>query len=122
MVKCSYSGKEIPKGQGKMYVRKDGRILYFFSNREFKFYKMNRKPVKMGWTAEARKAKQMRMAAHQHGAAEKKQAAAPKVKKDSKHDLKAAKKASKVSAKVKPAKVSKADAKGSAESAAPNAS
>jgi len=126
MVICSYSGKEIPTGQGKMYVRKDGRVLYFYSNKEFKFYQMKRKPVKMGWTAEARKAKQMRMAAEEH----EKKDAPKKVKtksadaKPSRHALKEQKKEQKAKtkqskeAKKKPAKAeTKAPAQKEASSA-----
>ena len=36
MVTCSFSGKEIPKGTGMMYVKKDGTIYYFYSSKEKK--------------------------------------------------------------------------------------
>lgn len=51
MVKCSFCSTEIPKGTGKMYVRKDGRVFYFCSNKCNKnMIKLGRKPVKFKWT------------------------------------------------------------------------
>ena len=29
MVKCSFTGEDIPPGTGHMYVKKDGTVLYF---------------------------------------------------------------------------------------------
>lgn len=53
MVKCSFSGKEIPKGKGKMYIKKDGTVLYFYSSKEEKnFLKLKRKPRTTRWTNE----------------------------------------------------------------------
>lgn len=52
MVKCTFSGKEIPKGQGIMYVKKDGKILYFLNSKAEKNYlKLGRKPVHTKWSA-----------------------------------------------------------------------
>lgn len=51
MVKCSFTGKEIPKGKGIMYVKKDGKILYFLNSKcEKNFLKLNRKPIKTKWS------------------------------------------------------------------------
>lgn len=50
MVKCSFSGKEIPKGRGIMYVRKDGQILWFFNNKCERNYLLHRKPIHYKWT------------------------------------------------------------------------
>lgn len=62
MVKCSFSGNEIPPGRGRMYVRKDGRVLYFDSSKSFKnFLKLGRKPRSISWTQDGRKAKEERM-------------------------------------------------------------
>ncbi|MBT7391204.1 50S ribosomal protein L24e, partial [archaeon] len=33
MVKCSFSGEDIPKGTGKMFIKKDGKVLYFKDNK-----------------------------------------------------------------------------------------
>jgi len=65
MVKCSFSGKEIAPGKGLMYVKSDGKILYFAGRKEEKNWKM-RKAQNVAWTAEYRKAKKERMAAAKH--------------------------------------------------------
>ncbi len=55
MVKCSFSGKELPKGQGIMYVKKDGTILYFYSSKERKnFLNLGREGRLQKWTPAAR--------------------------------------------------------------------
>lgn len=67
MVKCSFSGKEIPKGKGIMYVKADGKILYFADRKaEKNMLKLKRKPQNVTWTEEARKVKRERMAAMEH--------------------------------------------------------
>lgn len=67
MVKCSFSGKEIPIGKGIMYVKSDGKILYFIDRKaEKNMLKLGRKPQNIKWTAEASKVKQERMAALKH--------------------------------------------------------
>lgn len=50
MVKCSFSGKEIPKGQGIMYVHKDGQIRWFFNSKCERNYMLHRKPIHYKWT------------------------------------------------------------------------
>lgn len=51
MVSCSFCGKVIPKGTGKMFVKKDGKILYFGSSKcEKNLLKLNRKPRNFKWT------------------------------------------------------------------------
>lgn len=51
MVNCSFCTKDIPRGTGKVYVKKDGRVLQFCSNKcEKNMVKLNRKPVKFKWT------------------------------------------------------------------------
>lgn len=53
MVKCSFSGKEIPPGKGKTYVRKDGKILYFLNNKcEKNMLKLGKKARNVKWTEE----------------------------------------------------------------------
>ena len=55
MVKCSFSGKEIPKGKGTMYVKKDGTIYYFYSSKEKKnFLNLKREGRRQKWTPAAR--------------------------------------------------------------------
>ena len=67
MVKCSFSGKEIPAGKGIMYVRSDGKVLYFYDRKcEKAMLKLGRKPQNVGWTAEARKKKNELLAALKH--------------------------------------------------------
>lgn len=50
-MKCSFCGNEIPKGTGKIYVKKDGKILYFDKMKcEKNMLKLKRKPVNIKWT------------------------------------------------------------------------
>lgn len=113
MVKSSYSGKDIPPGKGIMYVRKDGRVLYFMNRKEEKnLFKLGRKPRTVAWTEEYRREKGQRIALAQHAAehaalaetpAAQAQTAKPKAKAATKkaspskvpHGQKAAKKATK---------------------------
>ncbi len=46
-MKCSYCYKEIPPGTGIMYVRKNGSISYYCSNRCFKFDVVYRKKARV---------------------------------------------------------------------------
>jgi len=49
-MKSTFSGKEIPRGTGKMYVKKDGKIIYFASKKEEKnMLKLGRNPRKVKW-------------------------------------------------------------------------
>ena len=67
--KCSFSGKPIPQGTGTMFVRKDGRILYFLGMKEQKnYFKLGRKPRETRWTEEFKVFRSSRMAASQHAA------------------------------------------------------
>ena len=51
MAKCSFCGKDIPKGTGKMFVRKDGSYENFCSNKcDKNMVKLNRNPQKTKWT------------------------------------------------------------------------
>ncbi|OYT33256.1 50S ribosomal protein L24e [Archaeoglobales archaeon ex4484_92] len=48
---CSFCGGEIEPGTGKMFVRKDGKILYFCSGKcEKSMLKLKRNPRKLKWT------------------------------------------------------------------------
>ncbi len=49
-MKSSYSGTELPKGTGFMYVKKDGTVLYFLDQKEYKNWGMGRVGKKMKWT------------------------------------------------------------------------
>ncbi|RLG21926.1 50S ribosomal protein L24e [Candidatus Micrarchaeota archaeon] len=56
MVKCSFCGKEIPKGTGKIYVLKDGTAYYYCSSKcERNHLKLKRKPAKTTWVKKAKK-------------------------------------------------------------------
>jgi len=51
MVKCTFCGRQIEKGTGKMYVKKDGKIFYFCSMKcEKNMIKLKRKPHQTVWT------------------------------------------------------------------------
>ncbi len=48
---CSFCGEEIEPGTGKVYVRKDGKLLYFCSGKcEKNMLKLRRNPRKLKWT------------------------------------------------------------------------
>ena len=62
MVECSFCGKEIPKGTGKMFVKNDGKILYFCSRKcEKNMLELKRIPKKVKWTKEYRRWKEIRL-------------------------------------------------------------
>lgn len=67
MVKCSFCGKEIPIGKGKLYAKKDGTVYYFCSNKcEKNFINLKRKPVKTKWTHAYNKLKQTLLSSKEH--------------------------------------------------------
>jgi large subunit ribosomal protein L24e len=79
---CTFCGTEIPVGTGKMYVKKDARILWFCSRRcEKNLLKLERNPRTTAYTTEARKAKKQQMAALAHAEERKEEQAAPVEKK-----------------------------------------
>lgn len=50
-MKCSFCGNETEKGTGKIFVKKDGRILYFDKMKcEKNMLKLNRKARQIKWT------------------------------------------------------------------------
>ena len=56
MANCTFCGILLEKGTGKMFVKKDGKILYFCSTKcEKNLLKLKRKPREHQWTAESRK-------------------------------------------------------------------
>lgn len=70
--KCAFSGRPIAQGTGTMFVRKDGRILYFEGMKAQKnFFKLGRKPRETRWTEEFKAFRSSRMAASAHAAAAK---------------------------------------------------
>jgi len=51
MPKCSFSGKEIPKGKGMMYVKKDGTVYYFYDSKcRNNFLNLKREGRRQKWT------------------------------------------------------------------------
>jgi large subunit ribosomal protein L24e len=66
-MKCTFCGESIPRGKGIMYVKTDGKVLYFCSRKcEKNMLVLGRKSRNVGWTEEYRKQKQERMAAMKH--------------------------------------------------------
>ena len=59
---CSFCGREIEPGTGKMYVLKDGTVYYFCSSKcQKNMLKLNRIPRKVRWTKAYRKEKEIRL-------------------------------------------------------------
>ena len=51
MANCSFCDNEIKKGTGKIFVKKDGKILNFCSMKcEKNTLKLKRKPLNIKWT------------------------------------------------------------------------
>ena len=91
MENCTFCGYAITPGTGKMYVKKDARILYFCSRRcEKNMLKLGRNPRTTTFTAEAKKSKKQQMAAAAHAAEKKEQT--EETKPEAKPKKKAAKK------------------------------
>ena len=58
MVKCTFCGKQLPKGAGKMFVFVTGKINYFCNSKcEKNALKLNRKARNLKWTANFEKGK-----------------------------------------------------------------
>ena len=54
MVKCSFCDQDIEKGTGKIFIKKDGKILHFCSGKcEKNMIKLKRKHAK--WTTKKKK-------------------------------------------------------------------
>lgn len=49
MSKCIFCNNEIRKGYGLMYVKKDGKIIWFCSSKCRKSFFMGRNPKKLKW-------------------------------------------------------------------------
>jgi len=57
--KCDFCKTRIEQGTGKMYIKKDGKILDFCSNKcEKNMLKLKRKPRTTKWTGEYRSIKE----------------------------------------------------------------
>ena len=50
MVKCSFCGGTVPEGRGKMFVKVDGKVLYFCDSKCQKNHNMKRVGKKVRWT------------------------------------------------------------------------
>jgi large subunit ribosomal protein L24e len=71
MATCSFCGNEISAGTGKMFVKKDARLLYFCSRRcEKSLLKLKRTPRKTKFTVAAAQAKKQHMAELAHVASQ----------------------------------------------------
>jgi large subunit ribosomal protein L24e len=57
MPRCSFCGEEIRKGYGLMFVKNDGKILWFCSGKCRKSYNMGRNPKKLGWVRKKKEGK-----------------------------------------------------------------
>ena len=57
MVKCSFCGKKIKTGTGKMFATNANRVYYWCSSKCEKNWKMGRNPKKVRWTEVFRKQK-----------------------------------------------------------------
>jgi large subunit ribosomal protein L24e len=53
---CSFCGSQLEPGTGKMYVRKDGSVLFFCSSKCQNNQKLGRVPRRIEWTAAGKKA------------------------------------------------------------------
>ena len=59
MAKCNFCDKKIEQGTGKMFIKKEGKILWFCSNKcEKNMLKLKRKPVNIRWTGHHHNEKQ----------------------------------------------------------------
>ncbi len=66
MVNCSFCGKEILPGTGKMLVKNDGKILYFCSRKcEKNMLILKRVPKEVKWTKEYRRWREIRLKTEQ---------------------------------------------------------
>ena len=56
MAKCSFCGKDIEKGTGLIYVRKDGKLYQFDKRKcEKNMLKLKRKPANIKWASKDKK-------------------------------------------------------------------
>jgi|TARA_B100001971_G_C17740063_1_gene310239 large subunit ribosomal protein L24e len=58
MAKCTFCGETIEKGTGKIYVKKDAKVLYFCSSKcEKNMLKLKRKTITTKWSSRYEKQK-----------------------------------------------------------------
>ena len=51
MANCSFCNKDIPRGTGRLYIRKTGKTFWFCSNKCIKnSHKLGRKADNLKWT------------------------------------------------------------------------
>lgn len=68
MVKCSFCGDELLKGTGKMFVKKEGTVFFFCSNKcEKNLLKLNRSAHRKKWTHAGQKERFAQKAALKKG-------------------------------------------------------
>jgi large subunit ribosomal protein L24e len=62
--KCIFCGGDIEPGTGKMFVKKDGTVYFFDSNKCYKnMIQLKRVPRTTAWTDKAKREKSMRLKA-----------------------------------------------------------
>jgi large subunit ribosomal protein L24e len=65
--KCTFCGTAIPTGTGKLYIRKDAKMIWLCSNKcEKNMNKLGRKDRETRWTEAYAQDKRARMAAAAH--------------------------------------------------------
>ena len=70
---CAFCEKEIEPGTGRMYVKKDGTVLFFCSNKCYKnAMELKRVPRRVRWTGEYMREKKIRTGAKEEKTPEKK--------------------------------------------------
>ncbi len=71
--RCSFCGTDIEPGTGKMYVKRDGTVLFFDSNKCYKnMVELKRVPRKTAWTRKAVDEKAARLKFEEKRASEEK--------------------------------------------------
>ena len=61
MARCTFCGKQIEQGTGKMFVKKDGKLLWFCSRKcEKNMLQLKRIPRRVKWTEAHRAEKETR--------------------------------------------------------------
>ena len=59
---CTFCGSRIEPGTGKMFIRKDGSVLFFDNSKcEKNYLKLHREPRNVAWTEEGREEKKQRV-------------------------------------------------------------
>jgi len=56
-MKCTFCGKEIPRGTGIMLITKAAKVSYFCSSKCEKNTLLKRNPAKTRWTEKGRKSR-----------------------------------------------------------------